>query len=115
MDYPAAGRRSGSRLAMSSIPTTDRAHKDIDSFYKLEIEPWLKSHEGQRLAAVRKRWIILGVGAAAALAVVAARLWHPEWSLIWYAVPVAIMMLTLWLASRSTAALSQEVKEFLAR
>jgi len=39
--------------------------RDLDSFCKTEIAPWLKAHEGRQRSARRLRWLIIGTGFAA--------------------------------------------------
>ena len=87
--------------------------KGLDDYYHREIEPWLTSRETERLAALRRRWLITGggVGGAAALALLmlAVKL-HPLWLLL----PAALAVLALILGIRATSRLSAEVKVFLA-
>ena len=96
-----------------AIADTKPHLKGLDEFYRREIEPWLKSREAEREAAIRRRWLIIGGGLAGA-AVLAVLLWvagaHPLWLLL----PVAAVIGALIFGVRATARLRHEVKAYLA-
>src|SRR5262249_4204934 len=85
----------------------------LDEFYRREIEPWLASHEAERVAAVRRRWFIIGGGIVGA-AILAIGLWLAHLHPLWLLLPAAIAIVALIVGGRATARLSREVKAFLA-
>ena len=96
-----------------AIAETKPYLKGLDEFYRREIEPWLRSREAERAAAIRRRWWIIGGGCAGA-AILAVTLWlagtHPLWLLL----PAAIAFVAAIVGGRATARLSREVKAYLA-
>ena len=98
---------------IGTIAETKPYLKGLDDFYRREIEPWLVSREAERLAALRRRWLIIGIGvggaAVLALLLLAAKL-HPLWLLL----SAAVAILAVILGIRATSRLSSEVKVFLA-
>jgi len=88
-------------------------YKDIDGFYKLQIEPKLKAWERQRVAAVRRRWIIIVTGLVAAAAI-AAYVWRsPGMDETWYLLAGLVAVASIVIGLFATHGLRQEVKKLL--
>src|SRR5215475_6060618 len=87
--------------------------KGLDDFYRREIEPWLTSREAERVAAIRRRWWIIGGGLAGA-AILAIALWLAQLHPLWLLLPAAIAFVAAIVGGRATARLSREVKAYLA-
>ena len=85
----------------------------LDDFYRREIEPWLKSREVERAAAIRRRWQIIGGGLAGG-AILAIALWLAQLHPLWLLLPAAIAIVAAIVGGLATARLSREVKAYLA-
>src|SRR5215475_12700369 len=96
-----------------AIAETKPYLKGLDDFYHREIEPWLVSREAERLATLRRRWLIIGVGGGGAV-VLALLLLAAKLNPLWLLLPAALAGLALILGVRATSRLSSEVKVFLA-
>ena len=96
-----------------AIAETNHYLKDLDEFYRREIEPWLTSREAERLAAIRRRWLIIGGGLAGA-AILAVVLWLAQLHPLWLLLPAAIAIVAAIIGVRATARLREEVKAYLA-
>lgn len=100
---------------MSLTSRDTKSHlKELDSYYKLEIEPGLKSREQRRVAAIRRRWLIIGVGLAVAAAGVGFLRLNPQLHPAWYLLPAAVAAVAVALGIQTTSQLRSEVKAFLA-
>jgi hypothetical protein len=96
-----------------AIAETKPHLKGLDEFYRREIEPWLKSREAEREAAIRRRWLIIGGGLAGA-AILAIVLWLAQLHPLWLLLPAAIAIVASIVGGRATARLRQEVRAYLA-
>src|SRR5215510_4326808 len=96
-----------------AIAETKPYLKGLDDYYQREIEPWLVSREAERLDALRRRWIIIGIGVGGA-AVLALLLLAAKLNTLWLLLPAALAALAVFLGIRATSRLSSEVKAFLA-
>jgi len=96
-----------------AIAETKPYLKGLDDYYRREIEPWLVSREAERLAALRRRWLIIGIGVGGA-AVLALLMLAAKVNPLWLLLPAALAGLALILGVRATSRLSGEVKVFLA-
>ena len=97
----------------SAIAETKSYLKGLDDFYRREIEPWLRSREAERAAAIRRRWWIIGGGLAGA-AILAIALWLTQLHPLWLLLPTAIAIVAMIVGGLATARLSREVKAYLA-
>jgi hypothetical protein len=96
-----------------AIAETKPYLKGLDEFYHGEIEPWLRSREAERTAAIRRRWWIIGGGLGGS-AILAIALWLAQLHPLWLLLPAAIAIVAAIVGGLATARLSREVKAYLA-
>lgn len=85
----------------------------LDDFYRREIEPWMKTREAEREAAIRQRWWIIGGGVGGAV-ILALAIWRLAVHPLWFLLPALAAVAAFFFGARATARLSEEVKAFLA-
>ena len=95
-----------------AITETKPYLKGLDDFYRREIEPWLRSREAEREAAIRRRWWIIGGLAGAAILGIA--VWLSKLHPLWLLLPAAIAVGAMIVGGLATSRLSREVKDYLA-
>src|SRR6185312_5359262 len=97
---------SPTEIAMTgAIAETKSYLKGLDDFYRREIEPWLRSREAERAAAIRRRWWIIGGGLGGS-AILAIALWLAQLHPLWLLLPAAIAIVAAIVGGLATARLA---------